>query len=245
MDKKASEIKQLADTFLESVAELEKNRNKETQYKMCEALYRLELYVPTKDGNAIAKETFRTLENEQGKRFIPAFLGKDSVLGEFKQTELQLINYLCLKYYVIDAPEMFAGIVINPFEHNFVFDDSFIEIADSVIMGMSIKSNKNEGKVIITKPQTWNLKMINDLYKIFDGALDVNRAWMFNSKEESGEAPHITIMVDFDGEKVDLFPSLAEVMGKYLDVGDSFELIKKEKDYDASQLEEVKIFSRG
>lgn len=63
-------------------------------------------------------------------------------------------------------------------------------------------------------------------------------------KEESGEAPHITVMVDFDGEKVDLFPSLAEVMGKYLDVGDSFELIKKEKDYDAFQLEEVKIFSR-
>lgn len=244
MDKKDLEIRQLVDTFLESVAELEKNSNRETQYKMYEALYKLELYVPTKEGKDIAKETLRTLENEQGKRFIPAFFSKDSILGEFKQSELQIISYLCLKYYVIDAPELFSGIVLNPFEQNFVFDDGFIELADSAIMGMSIKSNKNEGKVIITKPQSWNLKMINDLYKIFDGALDVNRAWMFNSKEESGEAPHITVMVDFDGEKVDLFPSLAEVMGKYLDVGDSFELIKKEKDYDASQLEEVKIFSR-
>ena len=245
MDKKDLEIRRLVDTFLESVAELEKNSNRETQYKMYEALYKLELYVPTKEGKDIAKETLRTLENEQGKRFIPAFFSKDSVLGEFKQSELQIIDYLCLKYYVIDAPELFSGIVLNPFEQNFVFDDGFIELADSAIMGMSIKSTRNEGKVIITKPQSWNLKMINDLYQIFDGTSHVHRAWLFNSKEESNEEPHITIMVDFEGEKVDLFPSLAEIMGKYLNVGDSFELIKKDKDYDASSLEEVKIFSRG
>ena len=43
MDKKDLEIRQLVDTFLESVAELEKNSNRETQYKMYEALYKLEI----------------------------------------------------------------------------------------------------------------------------------------------------------------------------------------------------------
>lgn len=245
MDNKELKIKQLADDFLKSVDEINKNSNKENQYKMCEALYNLQLYVPTKRTENITTNDFCTLENENGQKFIPAFLYKDSDFGEFKFEQMQVMSYIDLKYYVIDAPESFAGIVINPFEENFVFDDKFVEIADSVIMGMTIQATKHEDKVIISKPESWNLKMINDLYKIFEGKNGVSTAWLFNSREESSEKPHITVLVDFEGEKVDLFPSLAAVMNKYLTPGDVFELMKKSQDSDTSNLDEVKIFSRG
>ncbi|MGP1569628.1 MAG: enhanced serine sensitivity protein SseB C-terminal domain-containing protein [Eubacteriales bacterium] len=245
MSSKECEIRQLADTFLKLVDELNQNRNRDSQYNMYEVLYRLELYVPTKKSDNITKDDFYTITNEKGQQFIPAFLYEDSVLGEFKKEQLTVISYLDLKYYVIDAPEAFSGIVINPFEQNFVFDDNFIEIADSVIMGMTIKSVKHEDKMIITKPNSWNLKMINDLYKVLEEKDGVSNAWLFNSSGTNSDRPHITVLVDFDGEKVDLFPSLAEVMNKHLKPGDLFELMKKSNECDTSQLDEVKIFSRG
>ncbi len=244
MDKMELNRKKLADEFLEAVEELEKAKNQETQYKMCEALYKLELYVPVKGEGEVNKDSLYVLVDEREKRFIPAFLYKNSKLATFEKTGMQCIKYLDLKYYVIDSPQDFDGIVINPFEQNFVFDDNFIEIADSVIMGMSIKAARHPGKVTITRPNNWNLRLINDLYKIFDGRQEVKRAWLFNSKDENSEKPYITVLVDFDGEKIDLFPSLAEIMHKHLQTGDCFELIQKGNDFDASMLDEVKIFAR-
>lgn len=244
MSKKEIKKNENVAEFLKAVKTMLEEKTAKAEGKLFEAIYKLELLVPLnvmENGQA----NFHTLTNAKGENFIPAFLSEDSNIGEFPKEILRTIGYTKLKYFVIDEPDLFAGIVINPFEENFIFDKKLIELVDSAMMGMSLQRSEYKGKVSIFKPDKLNLKMIDELNTIFQESKDVARAWLFNSLQEGENIPHITVLVDFIGSKIELFPKLADVMKKYLDNGQRFELIQKGESFDVSGLDGVLIFSRN
>lgn len=190
------------------------------------------------------RKTFALLMTDDERKFAPAFLHKKSNLGRFKEEQLVEIPYNKLKYLIIDAGAEISGIVIAPFEENIVLDRKLIEIIDAQTMGMSLRREEHVGRIKLRKPENVPNGLIDALKKFFETSLKVESAWLIKAKTENESDEHWMLLIDFYGEKTELFPQVAEIMKPYMKQGEKFELVQKSKDFETKQIEPAKIYTR-
>ncbi|QHI71407.1 enhanced serine sensitivity protein SseB C-terminal domain-containing protein [Aminipila terrae] len=190
------------------------------------------------------RQNFAMLMTGDGKQFIPAFLHKESKLGRFTEEQLVQIPYSRLKYLVIDSAIEINGIVISPFEENIVLDRKIMEIIDSRTMGMMLRREEHSGKLKLRKPEKVPEGLTRNLKQFFANSIEVESAWILKAIGETECEEHWMLLVDFYGEKIKLFPQVAEIMKPYMKPGEKFELIQKSPEFDTNQLETTRIYTR-
>lgn len=225
--------------------QLIQEKTQECESKFFKKLNESVLWIPdAAEDQEEGPKSFALLMTGDGRKFIPAFLHKKSKLGRFRQEQLVEIPYSKLKYLIIDSMAEINGIVIAPFEDNIVLDRKIMEIIDSRIMGMTLRREEHVGRIKLRKPDIVPYGLTNDLMQFFEQNIEVESAWLLNAMSENEISEHWMLLINFYGEKTQLFPSVAEIMKPYMKPGEKFELIQKSPDFITNEIEPARIYIR-
>lgn len=133
---------------------------------------------------------------------------------------------------------------MEPFGENILLDRKALREYDSVTQGMSLERYAPSGRVGLAACSRLPKGMKASLQAFFEKQIGVNRAWALLAKPEQENQPHLCIMVDFIGSKVQLFPLLAEVVKPYMGPGERFELKPRLPQLDMNLFEAGLIYER-
>lgn len=221
----------------------EKNPEYESKFfkKLNETVFWIPM-IPEQEG--MERKTFQLLMTGDERKFVPVFLHKKSKLGRFLEEQLIKMPYDKLKYLIIDSGVEINGIVINPFEENIVLDRKIMEVVDAQTMGMTLKRKAHQTKVNFRRPEYVPKGLIEALRLFFKKEIHVDFAWLLLSRDEEQEREHWMLLMDFQGQKIELFPKIADLMKRYMKPGDIFELIERNPSFNVNDLEGALIYSR-
>ena len=108
-----------------------------------------------------------------------------------------------------------AGIVINPHGKSMVFQRNGGK-----------QTEKQEGELRLIKP-SFVPEVISETLKSFlSGCENVYSAYILWGQKKSDLAPHLFIVIDFDGKREEFFPKVAEALKPVLHPGDNLEMAK-------------------
>lgn len=224
----------------------QENKKEENKTALFQAIQSSKFWVPViirqQDGEE--KLQLAVLSSAQGGQFIPAFLSKEEDLGTFQAEELQSLPYDLLKHLVIDDPERLQGVVISPFAHNIILDQVLMTAIDAAVEGMTVQKTSTQGKLLLQKPVHIPDGLQEALQRFLADCLEVNAAWLLVAKREEENAFHWLILLDFYGERVEVFPKVAKAIQPYLKPGDRFELLAKNQAIPTELLAQTLLYQR-
>ena len=119
-----------------------------------------------------------------------------------------------------------------------------MEVVDAQTMGMTLKKEDHVGRIKLRKPKDVPRGLTDNLKLFFEKRIEVESAWILKARNENEVDEHWMVLVDFHGEKVKLFPQIAELMKPYMQPGERFELIQRNPDFITKEIESTKIYNR-
>lgn len=197
---------------------IQDKRDQEETKRLFEEAMKMEYLVPYKSAE---NELFVITSKEKGKLF-PAF----SCYEEFKKSGLpgdkvRVMSFALLQKVIAGSCGEIKGVVINPHGKALTFESHVNAPA-----GNGPEAQKAEGKLHLTKPGMLPQAMTEALCDFFRQNEKVYRAFVLLGQRDSDVAPHLFIVVDFDGKKEEYLPKVAEAVKPFLKQGDSVELAK-------------------
>ena len=184
------------------------------------------------------------LVSAAGAQYLPAFYDRTSSLGKFSQKNLVQMEFQMLRNAFVDMPEEISGIVIEPFSENIALDRKGLFDYDAAVQGMTVKRNEHRGEVEFLVPDRMPKGLKAALRDFFRKQIGVNKAWAILAREKGEAEPHLLIAVDFFGNRIQLFPELAEVVRPFMQEGQRFELTEKSPIFDDVKFEPACIYTR-
>lgn len=89
------------------------------------------LWVPVAQGAGEEQQIqISILESGKGRKYIPAFVSKEDVSGPYKKRHLVKLQYGKLKDLVLSRMVNVSGVVIEPYRHNIVIDQTLMRLID-------------------------------------------------------------------------------------------------------------------
>ena len=174
-----------------------------------------EFLVPYKD-----KPTELCVFNmQENGKMIPAF----SCYAAFEKSPLPkgravIMPFSRINEIVKKSGGQIAGIVINPHGKSLIFKQNpKTENPDGEQKPQEIKFMK-PGSV----PETITAALCG----FFSASGNVYKAYLLWAQKNGDLAPHLFLVVDFDGKREDVFPKVAQVIRPYLKSGDGVEMAK-------------------
>jgi hypothetical protein len=226
--------------------QLVQEKSAECEDKFFRKLMETVLWIPeVSEKTGGSRKSFALLMTADGRKFVPAFLNRKSNLGRFTEKQLIEFPYSRLKYLIIDSPAEINGIVIAPFEENMILDRRIMELIDIRIMGMSLRREDHRGKLRLGVPDLVPRGLPEALRNFFEQSMEVEAAWLVTAMQEQDKEAHWMLIIDFQGEKIELFPKVAEVMKRYMKQGALFELIGHNKAFDTSRFASAQVYRKS
>ena len=108
-----------------------------------------------------------------------------------------------------------AGIVINPHGKSIVFQRN-----------EGKPTEKHENGVKLIKPSFIPERIETSLKKYLSGCENVYAAFVLWMQKENDLAPHLFLVIDFDGKPEEFFPKVVEALKPSLIAGDNLEMAK-------------------
>lgn len=194
---------------------IQEKRDQDETKKLFEEAMKMDYLVPYKSAE---NELFVITSKEKGKLF-PAF----SCYEEFRKSGLpedrvRVMSFALLQKVIAGSNGEIKGVVINPHGKALTFE--------SHVNANAPEAQKAEGKLHLTKPGMLPEAMTGALCDFFRQNEKVYRAFVLLGQRDSDVAPHLFIVVDFDGKKEEYLPKVAEAVKPFLKQGDSVELAK-------------------
>ncbi len=175
------------------------------------------------DGTATFRQgsvmQFPMLTTQDGKHFYPAFTDWGELL-KWRQIETPKTLILSFDDYatMVLQKEETDGVIINPFGDNFLLDRPLLAHLktqkDLNTKGVSQQTITKETQVLLGEPKEYPTAMIAAILDFLKRKTEVQRAWlrlMVRDNEQS-----YLLVVEFSGDKDDLFGGIASVAIPYL-----------------------------
>ncbi len=213
--KKKIDLKQCAVEYLN-------NNTAEGRMKFFSQMKSADFLVPcSSDGKQLA-----VISNQNNELFLPAFTEQSEVRGEyFPDARFVVLTLDQIHSVIIDAPEV-KGVVFNPYSLALPFQRSQLAEIQSVTEGVSVERTQYENPLIIKPWKKAELGLTKALSRFFDGNKNVRKAWLVSARSEENSAAHRLFLIDFDGDRRELFPKVAEIVKVHMNAGESFELMQ-------------------
>ena len=109
-----------------------------------------------------------------------------------------------------------GGIVINPHGKSMVFKHS----------GAKVPENKPGTGIKLMKPAMVPAGVAETLKNYLSSCEKVYSAYILWAQKENDLAPHLFMVIDFDGKREEFFPKVAEAIKPVLKPGDNIEMAK-------------------
>ncbi|MDR1329388.1 MAG: enhanced serine sensitivity protein SseB [Oscillospiraceae bacterium] len=161
-----------------------------------------------------------------GELFIPAFTTSVELQKwERREDGIAVRTFETLHHIVTDDPKL-TGIAVNPFGDQLVLYRRDLAIAEDAATGMTHERVEHTGRLIATAA-----KYAPALARAFSDALknsgiECFEAYILQTRQEHEPEPHLTFLIDFNGDRKLLFPAVAKAIQPHMKAGTSFELLK-------------------
>ena len=152
---------------------------------------------------------------EKGKLF-PVF----SSFGAFEKSPLPKDKAIVMPFSKIDeivrkSEGQVSGIIINPHGKSIVFQRNGGKATE-----------KQQGDLRLIKPSFIPESIAAVLRDFLSGCENVYSAYILWAQKGTDLAPHLFLVIDFDGKCEEFFPKVAEVLRPCLHKGDNIEMAK-------------------
>lgn len=175
------------------------------------------------------KSTICTIKRDDDTEFYPAFTNYNELAKwPFEVKDIIRLSFDDLKHIILEDKRNIGGIVINPFGRSILFENHSIKRMDAVISGMYLKRTEGITKgMYLYYPQEvpQGLKNGINLY-LSNNKRKVYGVYLYQAKRNITEPLHWLFLIEFDGDKLSLFPKFAKIVQIYMKPGDVFELVK-------------------
>jgi hypothetical protein len=209
--------------LIKSMERIRDDPSREGKLRFFGELKAARLFVPCREAdNGIA-----VLNTPEKEAFLPAFTSVDE-LGKWKfpMEKVSVMLLDALKHIVIDNPTQLTGVVINPFGQALFLRQPQLAEMDSLTEGMTLARTDHKGKLEMKATTDYPVGLPRALSALFRSKPEVFRAWILFAREEGDVKFHKLFLIDFNGDRRQLFPSVAKTAEKFMRPGESFELMK-------------------
>lgn len=189
-----------------------KEHNGELVKEFFEEVGKAEFLVPHRDNvNTIP------LLNIEGKgKMLPVF----SSFGAFEKSPLPKDKAKIMPFSKIDeivraSAGQIAGIIINPHGKSMIFQHNGAKAPEA-----------NPGGIKLMKAASVPENIVAVLKNYFSECENVYAAYVLWAQKENDLAPHLFLVIDFDGKKEEFFPNVANAIRPCLKTGDNVEMAK-------------------
>lgn len=160
--------------------------------------------------------TIPLLDIKEKGKMVPIF----STFAAFEKSPLPKDKVNVMPFSKVDeivkrSEGKIAGIVMNPHGKSLVFQRNGGKATE-----------KQEGNLRLMKPSFIPEKISAVLCDYFRNCENVYSAYILWAQKESDLAPHLFLVVDFDGKREEFFPKVAEAVRSCMNNGDNLEMAK-------------------
>lgn len=161
--------------------------------------------------------TIPLFNSKEGLKLIPVF----SNFAAFEKAPLPkdkatIMHFDKINEIVKMSGGQIGGIVINPHGKSMIFRHN----------GGDAPIKPQETKMRFMAPASVPENLVATLKNYFSECENVYAAYVLWAQKEEDLAPHIFLVVDFDGKKEEFFPKVAEAIKPCLKPGDNLEMAK-------------------
>lgn len=161
--------------------------------------------------------TIPLFNSKDGLRLIPAF----SSFEAFEKCPLPkdkavIMHFDKINDIVKNSGGQIGGIIINPHGKSMVFRHT----------DANAPKQPPKGEVKLMKPAFVPETITSALKNYFSTCEKVYAAYVLWAQKENDMAPHLFIVIDFDGKREEFFPKVAEAVRPLLKKGDGIEMAK-------------------
>ena len=174
--------------------------------------------------------------------YIPAFTSEREQRSGPMGSNAEVYSYQTLKHLILDDLSL-GGIVINPFGKQIILQRAQIEEMESAISDMYVNRTFDVKYFSISEAKGCSEELLSAISLNMKSRPEVYKVYIISAARKGEAAPHLTFVVDFDGDEGQLFPYFAEIIRPFMRVESSFvyfELIKASYDL-MMQIEAARI----
>ncbi|MGN0734090.1 MAG: enhanced serine sensitivity protein SseB C-terminal domain-containing protein, partial [Emergencia sp.] len=171
------------------------------------------------------------LHSSEGEILLPAFTSQYELTRE--QTAWDNIGVMVLddlKHIIIDLPAEVTGVVLNPFGKFLILRRAQLAEIDKEIEGMTLQRTDHPLPQILSPLKSYPIGIVEALGHFFEKNQGVTRAWILAARPDYKTPPHKLFVIEFFGDRRVLFPQVAKVIEPFMKPGESFELMKADRD---------------
>ena len=192
------------------------------------ALKHIKYLVPCKETSESSKKPETAVfVSPTGDKYLAAFTNTAELSKwPYKHDKTELLSYDDLKFIVLNNPKNMAGIVLDPFSKRLLLRQEQLEQIDLLTDGFGIRCIEHSEAMHLSKLAKEMPELIAALNVFLASKKNVYTAYMVMVIEPEETQSHLLFIIDFDGEKSDLFPSLAKVISPHIEYGGYYEMMK-------------------
>lgn len=212
--------------------------------KINEAHFLVPVIVDGKVNNGVLKKkatiSFKMITNTANESFFIAFTDWQE-LGKWSQNKEQtlILTYKDLKEMVLKDRDKLRGFVINPYGQNLIITPETMEYFSHRKSEVVVEKNT---KVLLGQPSKYPEEMVKALNKFFKEHKEVNSCYLFWSQIEGQPNGNLLLVVDFEGDKNELFPRIAAVAQQHLGRDEYIDMISMNTDLGRDTVKNVTPF---
>jgi len=155
--------------------------------------------------------------------FLPAFTSYSEFMkSPLDHEKVVVLPFIKLESILADAPETVAGIVLNPHGKSLLIQRKQA-LSESKF---SLEKQNYSGGLKLSKPNYIPEPVLAALSGFFNASDNVYRAWLLLSQGKEEIAPHLLLLIDFDGDREAFFTKIAKSVRPFFRKGDRFEMMK-------------------
>jgi len=208
--------------LVKSMEQLKADPSLEGRLRFFKELKSARFLVPCKGG----AHNFAIMNTPEKEAFLPGFSCADELQkGSFPCEDVVVLSFEALKNTVIDQPPL-TGIALDPFGKVLLLRRPQLAEIDSATEGMTLKRTDYDKPQLLDICRDYPAGLPAALSHLFNTRPEVYRAWILSARRDLTENPHKLFVLDFDGDRKLLFPSVAKVVESFMRPGESFELMK-------------------
>jgi hypothetical protein len=130
-----------------------------------------------------------------------------------------------LHHIVVDDPRL-SGVVINPFGSALMLSRDHLTAMENAALGMTHERVEHPGKLILARARH-SSALARAFAKVLSRSpMEVFEAYILTARQAHERMSHLLFLIDFNGDRKQLFPAVAEAVQPYMKPGTAFELLK-------------------
>lgn len=195
------------------IFEIQEKKDQNLIKESFEKAMKLDFLVPYKD----QENQFITIKTKDKGTMFPAYSNYTEFLkSELPMDKVRIMSYPDLQKMVIESAGQIKGIIVNPHGKSLTFEHH---------QNNNVEHTDNQ-KLHLLKPNYFSEAFGKELVNIFKENEKVYKAYFLWGMRDLDIAPHAFIIIDFDGDKEEFLPKVAERLKPLLKKGETIEFAK-------------------